>query len=315
MGMDYYRTLNAVPKDDYGSVIAIGNFDGVHKGHNIIVDKARTLAETIKTKAGILTFEPHPRSVFRPDERPFRITPEPVKKDRLAQTGIDFTVALTFNWDFASLDADTFIQKILRDGLKAGFVVVGYDFRFGQLRQGTPETLKQAGLEVLRVDKLVREETDDPYSSSAIRQHLRHGDIAKANALLGWEWEIRGEVVRGDQRGRELGYPTANVALGDTVHPAYGVYVSRVQIEGEDTWHPAVTNIGIRPMFEVPTAQVETYIFDFCKEIYGKTVRVRPVSFLRGEAKFDSLDALISQMDRDCENARSILQKIDTRNR
>lgn len=300
---DMYRDIPAAFE---GAVVVIGNFDGVHKGHQVLLDRAKTLAAEHNTIVSVLTFEPHPRRLLRPDDPPFRITPPVLKAVRLEKGGVDCLVSLNFDWDFASQTAEQFVQDILIDGLKPVHIVVGYDFRFGQLRAGCPDTIKAAGLPITVVEE-VTDEGDSAFSSSRIRQYLRRGKIAQANEVLGWDWEIRGEVVKGDQRGRELGYPTANFTMGETVHPAYGVYAARVQVEGDDKWHGAAINIGIRPMFEIPEAQVESYIFDFDQEIYGKILRVRPVQFLRGEAKFDSLDELIKQIGADCVQAREIL--------
>ncbi|MER2513760.1 MAG: riboflavin kinase, partial [Nitrosomonas ureae] len=164
-----------------------------------------------------------------------------------------------------------------------------------------------AGIPVTSIGGIA-DESGQVYSSSLIRRALRQGEIAEANKMLGWEWEVRGEVVKGDQRGRELGFPTANFALGETIHPAYGVYAARVNIEGEKEWSGAAVNIGIRPMFEIPEAEVESYIFDFNREIYGKTLRVQPVQRLRSEAKFNSVDELKAQMKDDCERVRKVLK-------
>ena len=289
-----------------GGVIAIGNFDGVHCGHQALLSKAKAIATQKGLPLSVLTFEPHPRRLFRPDEPPSRITPPDVKHWRLQECGIERLFSLPFDWDFASQSAETFIDDILKKGVDARHVVVGADFRFGQLRKGAPSDIEAAGIPVTTIEKLAGHD-NQVISSSRIRQALRAGDLDLANKLLGWEWEIRGTVIKGDQRGRELGYPTANVNLHETVHPAYGVYAALVQVEGEDEWRPAATNIGIRPMFEVPVAQIESFIFDFDREIYGKILRTRPVKRLRSEAKFNSLDELIAQMDKDCQQAREIL--------
>lgn len=300
--MESFDTYKHAPESLKSGVVVIGNFDGVHKGHLALIERAQRLAKEKGMHVSLLTFEPHPRKLFRPDDPPFRITPPALKAERLEASGVKGLFSLPFDWDFASQTAEDFVQDILVDGLAAAHIVVGYDFHFGQLRKGTAETIRAAGLPVEVVDEV------EGVSSTAVRQALRKGDIAKANELLGWSWCVRGTVVKGDQRGRELGYPTANFALGDTVHPAYGVYAARVRIEGEEAWHSAAINIGIRPMFEIPEAQVESYIFDFDREIYGEVLRVEPVQFLRGEAKFGSLDDLISQMKRDCDQAREILK-------
>ncbi len=296
----------SLPDDLKNCVLAIGNFDGVHRGHQTLLAAARNFALEKSLPLIVLTFEPHPRKLFRPDDPPFRITPYDLKIDRLTLENPDHVSALNFDWDFASQSAEDFVKNVLIAGFNPHHIFVGYDFRFGQLRKGSPDTLREFGIETTVLDK-VCDDGDSAFSSSRVRQELRHGNIAEANEILGWNWEIRGEVVKGDQRGRELGFPTANMSLGDCVHPAYGVYAALAQIEGEDTWRPAAANIGIRPMFEVKIAQAETYIFDFAREIYGKTLRLRPVQKLRGEAKFNSLEALIEQMNKDCDQAREIL--------
>tara|TARA_B100000780_G_scaffold278893_1_gene254234 strand:+ start:1467 stop:2402 length:936 start_codon:yes stop_codon:yes gene_type:complete len=309
--MQIYYDYKTLPDNARGCVVAIGNFDGVHKGHQFLLEQALKLARDYKCPLAVLTFEPHPRKLFRPDEAPLRITPAALKRERLEACGVDYVVQLGFDWDFASQAAEAFVSDILINGLAARHIVVGNDFCFGQLRKGSPQTIRDAGLDITVVEK-VCDDGDSALSSTRIRQELRHGNIAAANAILGWGWEIRGEVVKGDQRGRELGYPTANMGLGDGVHPAYGIYAVLAQIEGEQEWRPGAANIGIRPMFEVPTAQVETFIFDFDREIYGKTLRVKPMQKLRGEAKFNSLEELTDQMEKDCTQARQIITNIVT---
>lgn len=307
--MQVFKTFSGLPVTAQGAVIVIGNFDGVHRGHRQLIDLAREKAKALNAPVGVLTFEPHPRALFRPDDPVFRLTPEPVKQNLLAQAGVDILYNLGFDWDFASLSPQQFIDQVITDGLKPAHIIVGQDFCFGQLRKGNTQTLIDAGLSVTVIDKVVDEDGDD-VSSSAIRQELRFGNIETANELLGWDWFMEGTVVKGDQRGRTIGYPTANVPLGDTLHPAYGIYATYVQIveDGEDSaWLPAATNIGIRPMFELQVGQIESYIFDFDRDIYGKALRIKPVKRLRGEAKFENLEALIKQIEADCVEARKIL--------
>ncbi len=309
--MKIFNAVSDLPSYAKGAVVAIGNFDGVHLGHQALLAEARDLAKAQGRAFGVLTFEPHPRALFQPDAPPYRISTPELKASRLQAFGVEFLYALEFNWDFASQSAADFIRTILIDGLGAAHVVIGYDFKFGQMRKGTPSDIQVAGVAVTVIDA-VADKDKAAFSSSRIRQLLRQGQIQEANHLLGWEWELRGTVVKGDQRGRELGYPTANFPLDDRmesalVHPAYGVYAGRVQIEGEDVWRNAAINIGIRPMFETPQARVESFILDFSGDIYGKILKVRPVQFLRSEAKFNSLEDLIAQMDRDCAQARGIL--------
>lgn len=309
VAMLVFKTFRELPDTAKGAVIVIGNFDGVHRGHQTLIDRARAKARALNAPVGVLTFEPHPRALFRPDDPIFRLTPAPVKEARLRLAGVDILYSLKFDWDFASLSPQQFIDDVLRTGLRPAHIIVGQDFCFGQLRKGTTQTLIDQDLPVTAIDKVVDEDGDD-VSSSAIRQALRRGDPATAHELLGWDWYMEGTVVKGDQRGRALGFPTANVALGETLHPAYGVYATYVQIveDGVDSpWLPAATNIGIRPMFELQVGQIESHILDFSRDIYGKTLRIKPVQRLRGEAKFESLDALIRQIAADCAEARKIL--------
>lgn len=307
--MPLYESLSSLSPDTRDAVIVIGNFDGVHLGHQALIAQAKTVADALNKKLGVLTFEPHPRKLFRPDDPPFRITPLPLKAQRLETCGVDFIVALDFDWTFASQSAEAFIQKILKESLAPALVMVGEDFRFGQLRKGTPDMIKEAGIP-LKLFNEVQDERGEKYSSSAVREALRAGDIEKANAILGWEWFVEGIIRKGDRRGHELGYPTANIGLGDTLHPAYGVYATLVQIEGEEQWRMAATNIGIRPMFELQEGQVEAFILDFPDhDIYGKTLKIRPVQRLRGEAKFDGLPALVAQIEKDVAETRQILSK------
>jgi riboflavin kinase / FMN adenylyltransferase len=305
--MDVFSTLENLPAGARGAVVAIGNFDGVHRGHQALLARAQAIARAQGVKFAVLTFDPHPRSLFQPDAPPFCITPPALKAQRLEGFGVDLLFTLRFDWDFAGQSAQDFIQDILKTALAAEHVVVGYDFKFGQFRKGAPEDIQADGIPVTVVDE-VADEDEGEVSSSRVRQYIRHGQVESANAVLGWDWEMRGLVVKGDQRGRELGFPTANFAMEDIVHPAYGVYAARVQIEGEDLWRPAAVNIGIRPMFELKTAQVESYILDFSGDLYGRLLRVRPVRHLRSEAKFATLEDLITQMNKDCEAAREILK-------
>lgn len=306
--MIVHETCRDIPEADRGAVVAVGNFDGVHRGHRALLGRAAAIAAAGGKRLAVLTFEPHPRALFQPDSPPSRITPADVKRWRMAESGVEILFSLPFDWDFASQSAADFIKNVLMDGLGASHVVVGEDFRFGQLRAGGPADIEKAGIPLTVLPK-VKGADGAEFSSSRIRQLLRQGEIAAANELLGWEWELRGTIMRGDRRGRDLGFPTANMSIGDALHPAYGVYAARANIEGESRWHPAAANIGIRPMFEVRTARVEAFIFDFSGEIYGKTLRLRPVRHLRGEAKFASLDELVRQMSADCEQARKVLME------
>ncbi len=297
-----------LPKDLRGQVLCIGNFDGVHRGHQALFAQARAFAERQNKKLVVLTFEPHPRELLHPDAPPFRLTPPPVKLWRFEKAGVDGVIIAPFNWETASIPAEEFAQN-LKDRLDPARIFIGEDFRFGQLRRGTPEMFGDFSIPVTAITKK-EDEGARLYSSSRVREKLRQGRISDAANLLGWDWEMRGVIVKGDQRGRTLGFPTANVPIGRTMHPAYGVYATCVKIveDGPDApWYMAATNIGIRPMFEIPQGQIEAHILDFDRDIYGCTLRVRPVRFLRGEARFNALEELIDQMTRDCAQTREIL--------
>ena len=303
--MDVFRNLDGAGRRP--CALCIGNFDGVHLGHQKLLAQARAIADRDGLSLGVLTFQPHPRRLFRPDDPPFCITPPPVERRMLQKRGVDVLYLLDFDWDFASQSAQAFIDQVLAGGIRPAHIVVGYDFRFGQLRGGTAEHLRQAGFQVTVVEEIA-DEQQAPYSSSRIRQALRHGDLETANRLLGWQWEIEGQVILGERRGHALGFPTANLELGETLHPAYGVYAAWVRTSGEEFWRPAATNIGIRPMFELPVGQVEAHILDFDRDIYGETLRVRPVRKIRGEARYASVAALVRQMRADCKAVRRLLE-------
>lgn len=303
--MQIFDLSAPVPEGAKDAVVVIGNFDAVHLGHGQLIKAAQVYAAANGKSCAILTFEPHPRRVFRADDPPFRVTPLPVKLERLDAVGVDHVYVCPFNWELAGLSAEDFVQTILKDKLAPAHIFIGDDFHFGHNRTGNAESLRQAGFNVTTVS-LRHDEHNGIISASRIRAALQEGHMADANALLGWDWFIEGEVVHGNKRGREIGYPTANVELHETIHPSYGVYATMVQIEGESIWRPAATNIGIRPMFEVKTGLVEAFIFDYQGDLYGKTIRVRPIQKIRDEMKFNSLDELIIQMDKDCAKIREI---------
>lgn len=289
-----------------GALLVVGNCDGVHRGHRHLIDAAKARAARTGAPVGLLTFDPHPRRFFDADVPPFLITPSSIKLALLRAAGLDFVCILPFDASFAARDAQGFVDDVLRRDLRPACVVAGADFRFGRQRGGDLDLLRRDGFDVLPVPPVA--DTGGVISSTRIRALLQAGDMSAANDLLGWDWHIEGEVMHGDKRGRELGYPTANVMLGETLRPAYGIYAMRVQIDGETDWRPAVANIGIRPMFETADALAEAFLLDFDGDLYGRTLRLQPVRRLRGEAKFDSLDALVIQMREDERQARLVLQ-------
>lgn len=290
-----------------GTVLAIGNFDGVHPGHQALLHSARNIATDKKLSLTVLTFQPHPKMFFTPDAEPFLLTRADVKKELLLKAGADHVEIIQFDASLAALSAEDFIQTILVDRLQARHVVVGDGFRFGNDRKGDTALIAKT-LPVSVVD--IASDGHAGYSSSRIRDALKKADFASAAALLGRPWDIISEVVHGDKRGRTLGYPTANQKIGDYLRLPFGIYATRVLIPGEAKYRPAVSNFGIRPMFEVKEPLLETFIFDYSGDLYEKTLSVQPVRFLRSEMRFDDLDALVTQMKEDCQQAQHVLRSV-----
>jgi riboflavin kinase/FMN adenylyltransferase len=285
------------------SVLVIGNFDAVHLGHQYLLKVARDIAIQNNLKLSVLTFEPHPRRLFRPDDTPFRITPPALKLWRLEECAVDKVIICPFDWGLAEMSASQFMQGILQVSLGPSKIVVGEDFHFGMHRAGTIESLRHFGFDVLPIS-LTTDHNRGTISATRVRGLIQSGRIDEANGLLGWKWEIWGDVQHGDKRGRTIGYPTANLPLGETIHPAYGVYAGAVQINHDGPWHKCATNIGIRPMFESKIALVECHILDFDGDLYGQKLRFRPLFKIRDEAKFSNIEELVVQMERDCQIVR-----------
>ncbi len=296
-----------VPAALRGCVLALGNFDGVHRGHAELAREAVGLAERLGRRPAALTFEPHPRSVFRPEEPVFRLTPPALKTELLGAMGLPLTFVLPFDRSIAAIQAEAFVDDLLLGRLGAAGLVCGYDFHFGQGRRGSPEMLQERcagqGIPVVVVPPFARD--GEPVSSTLIRTALEQGDVARAADFLGRPWFVRGVVAHGDKRGRDLGYPTANMHLARDCRLKYGIYAVRMKIDG--IWHDGVASFGSRPTFDDGAPRLETFVFDFSGDLYGKQVDVAFVAWLRGEAKFDSLEALIVQMDADSARAREIL--------
>ncbi|MCA0304861.1 MAG: bifunctional riboflavin kinase/FAD synthetase [Proteobacteria bacterium] len=301
----------SVPEALRGAVVALGNFDGVHRGHQALVARAVEQGQAMKAPVVALTFEPHPRRFFVPDTAPFRLTLLPAKRRLLAQHGVQAMVAQRFDAAFSALSPDAFFEDVLLQGLGARHVVCGFDFTFGARRSGNVERLRERGAErgigVSALDPVMRE--GEIYSSTRIREALRAGAVVEAAELLGQPWEIEGTVEQGDQRGRTIGFPTANVALGEHLRPRFGVYAVRVLVDGETAWRPAVANLGRRPTFGKLQENFEVHLFDFAGALYGKTLRVSLEDFIRPEMKFAGLDALKAQIAADGDAARKVLAK------
>lgn len=313
--MRIYNSHKYIPERDKGTVMAIGNFDGVHRGHAALINEARDIAKSLGRRTSVLTFEPHPRQLFQKADDPFRLTPGPVKARLMRDLGVDVLYTLKFDATFSLVSAEDFVSKYLVDGYGVHHVVVGRDFQFGQGRSGDIDMLRRMSRDYrfgLTAFEKVTDHDFQTYSSSSVRDALRRGDIESANRMLGWDWEIEGTVINGDKRGRELGYPTANIELGEYLRPSFGVYAVRVALDDfarNPQWLMGAANIGIRPMFETPTPLLEVHILDFEKDIYSHSLRVQPVKKLRDEEKFDSLDALKDQMAKDCDDTRRLLSQ------
>jgi riboflavin kinase / FMN adenylyltransferase len=300
---------------DRGAVVALGNFDGVHLGHQQVIGEAGTLAHAAGAPHAVLTFEPHPRSVFRPQDPPFRLTPFRVKSRRIEALGVDLLFTLHFDRAFAQRSAEDFIAGVLVRGLGARKVVVGYDFTFGHARRGTPALLLQQGAVLgFGVDIVgpVAGAGGAAYSSTHIREHLVGGRPREAAALLGRFWEIDGRVEPGDRRGRTIGFPTANILLHDYLRPAAGVYAVRAGIAegGRTVWRDAVANFGNRPTFGGTDLRLEVHVFDFAGDLYGRHLRVALIEHLRPEQKFPGIDALKAQIAADATRAREVLTTV-----
>ena len=310
--MQIFRHHSELPAVLRGAVVAVGNFDGVHRGHQIVLAEAGAVARSTGKPLAVLSFEPHPRSVFRPDDPPFRLTPFRIKARLLEALGVDLHVVLHFDLEFSRRSADWFVEQVLIDGLGASHVTIGYDFCFGHRRQGDAEALlaygRGHGFGVTVVTQ-ASDESGGTYSSSGVRALLRDGRPREAAEVLGRPWEVEGRVETGDRRGRDLGYPTANLPLGDYLRPAFGVYAVRAAVDegGDPHWHDGVANLGIRPMYQLREPLMEAHLFDFSGDLYGRHLRVQLVERLRPEMKFDGAEALIVQMDRDSEQARKAL--------
>ncbi len=310
--MRIIRDYQFVEDQDRGASVAIGNFDGVHRGHRSVIDLARAAAP--KAPLGVVTFEPHPREFFAPTAPAFRLMSAAARASRLEKLGVEKLYQLNFNAALSNLTPEDFASKVLSKGLGLTHVVVGADFCFGKGRTGTAEDLTRFGQEMgfgVTIAPLM-EYTEHTVSSTAIRQALSDGRPRDAAAMLGHWHRIEGTVIGGEQRGRDLGFPTANMSIDGLHPPAFGVYAVLVDVlDGphKGSYHGAAS-IGVRPMFDGDHPNIETFLFDFTGDLYGSTLSVGLVDYLRPEMKFDGLDGLIAQMDADCAKARDILAAV-----
>jgi riboflavin kinase/FMN adenylyltransferase len=290
-------------------VVAIGNFDGVHRGHRAVIGTAMQRAEAAHRPAAVLTFEPHPRTFFHPDEPSFHLSSEAAKLRLLAATGLDGAIILTFNAALAGHTAEAFVEEILVDRLAITGAVIGFNFHFGKHRRGTPDFLVAQGVHHgFSVDVVPPfQHQGRRVSSGAVRDALTAGHVTEATELLGHPWFVTAQVVHGDKRGRTLGYPTANLRLGADCGLKHGVYAVRIGVGGAR--YDGVANFGRRPMFDTGAILLEIFLFDFSGDLYGAALDCAFIGWIRPEMNFDSVEDLIRRMDQDCSQARHLLAR------
>jgi riboflavin kinase/FMN adenylyltransferase len=302
-------SLDRLPQGWRNGVVAIGNFDGMHLGHQAVLAAAREEAERRGVACYVLTFEPHPRAFF--SGRPlFRLTPVPLKAAAAAALGLDGTLVMPFDQALAEHSAEAFVREILVERLAIGAAVTGHDFHFGKERRGTPLYLREAGARhgfaVTIIDAYVA--GSEPISSTRIRSALAAGDVTMATTLLGWHWAVAGTIVHGDARGRDLGYPTANMALDAATELAHGIYAVRY-LRPDGSLRAGVASFGRRPTFDDGAPLFETFLFDFAGDLYGEMALVGLFGFIRQEKRFDSVAELVACMDQDSIDARALLER------
>jgi riboflavin kinase/FMN adenylyltransferase len=298
-----------LPDRLHGAAVAIGAFDGVHRGHQAVIAEARAAAGRLAVPLAVVSFAPHPRRWFQPDAAPFRLMTAGQMARALAPMGVDRLYLLPFDATMAALTDEAFAREVLRDGLGIAHAAVGFDFTYGKGRTGSAEGLRRQG-EALGFGVTVVERVDDgdglKLSSSGVREALKAGDMPRAAAILGRPFAIEGEVIHGDKRGRTIGVPTANVSMADYMRPAYGVYATRTRLP-DGRVIDGVANLGVRPMFEIDQPLLEVWLFDFDGDLYGQTVETQLIALLRGEMAFDGLEALKTQINADAAAARAVL--------
>ncbi|MBX9757805.1 MAG: bifunctional riboflavin kinase/FAD synthetase [Beijerinckiaceae bacterium] len=307
------RDPAAPPPGLEGAVVAIGNFDGVHRGHQGVLARARALADRLGKPCAVLTFEPHPADFFAGRQVVHRLTPEEAKARALARLRIDGMIVLSFGAELARLEAERFVTDILVGRLGVSGAVVGYDFHFGRGRAGSPAFLADAGqrhgFSVEVVEKITADERGslEPVHSSGVRDALERGDVAQARRLMGHDYFVVGEIVHGQKLGRTIGFPTANLRIDPTSGLRHGIYAVRLSVDGQT--RDGVASWGRRPTVDNGAPLLEVYVFDFSGDLYGKSVEVAFVEWIRPELKFDGLEALTEQIEKDCAAARDILAR------
>ena len=308
--MSVYHGHSGLPEAARGAVLALGNFDGVHRGHAAVLSKARALGQTLGRKPGAAVFTPHPRLYFQPAAEPFALMDEAQRVRALQDEGAEIIHHIVFDAALSLMSPEAFVDEVLHHGFGAAGVVTGADFCFGKDRAGDASDLERLcaarGLACQIAEAVALEGAAGKISSSDVRAALRSGDPDRAAALLGRPFAIEGAVQHGDQRGRTIGFPTANVALGPYVRPAFGVYATRSRLE-DGRVIAGVANLGRRPTVDGAEARLEVHLFDFAEDLYGRTLETQLIAFIRPETKFDGLEALKAQIAEDSQAARTLL--------
>lgn len=307
--MRVIRDWRGLSARDRGAAVALGNFDGVHRGHQKVIAQAAEAARRLGAPLGVISFEPHPRRIFQPNEPAFRLMRPAQQARALEALGVDLFYILPFDEEMKNLTDREFAREVLHEGLGVRHVAVGFDISFGKGRTGSPATMSAYGEEFgfsVSVAGAVADKEGEKYSSTGVRDALRDGRPEVAAAILGRPFAIEGPVQRGRQLGRELGFPTANVQVDDYVQPKFGVYATRTRLpDGREV--PGVANIGVNPTVGEVAPVLEVWLFDFDEDIYDQTIETDLITFLRPELKFDGLDAMVEQVMRDAAQARKIL--------
>lgn len=310
--MEVIHGWRDVPSALQGASVAIGNFDGVHKGHRAVLDTAKAAAHTGGRPAGAVVFEPHPRKFFRPEKPLFLLTPLERKLELLQAQGMDIVAVLPFDAILAGLSADGFARAVLAEGLRIRHATTGYDFFFGKGREGTPEVLRALGnkydfgvtiVEAVGV-------SGEIFSSTRVRELLAEGDVAGAADILGYFWRVDGVVEHGAGRGSDMGFPTANIRLRHETALSHGIYAVRVVVGAQK--YNAAAYLGTRPTFDAGAPLLESFLFDFHGDLYGQAIAVEFVDFIRADAKFKSMEALMTQMQADCAKAQQVLSALQS---
>ena len=307
--MKIFRNSTKDLEDARGGVFALGNFDGVHLGHKEIISKANLISKENNIPSGVLIFEPHPRKFFRPDDENFIISDLKTRSHLLGECGLDFLGILNFDNDMSNLTPYDFVEKVIHTAIGVSHLIVGYNFRFGKDRSGDVKVLSEI-CEKLKIKLIIIDKVGEDghnFSSSAVREYLRKGDLSNVRKILGNNWTIKGNVIRGEQRGREIGFPTANVSMEGWIEPLFGVYAVNVITNG--SLYSGVANLGIRPTFGKSLPLLEIHLFNYSGDLYESDIIISFIDFIRKEKKFDGIESLKKQIEIDSAKAAELINK------